>query len=99
MFKVFRLMDEATALDWRRKPLLNDFAVRMEPLDLPRGVKDRLCAFMRSLGLRFGCVDMIVTPSGEHVFLEVNPNGQWYFVQLRTGQAIAEAIADILVGS
>jgi D-alanine-D-alanine ligase-like ATP-grasp enzyme len=49
------------------------------------------------MGLRYGCIDMIVTPAGEHVFLEVNPNGQWYFVQLKTGLKIAEAIADLLV--
>lgn len=97
--KILSQNDEATALDWRRKPLLNDYVVRMETAQLPEEIQGKLLTFMRALGLRFGCIDMIVTPSEEHVFLEVNPNGQWYFVQLRTGHAIAEAIADILVGS
>jgi glutathione synthase/RimK-type ligase-like ATP-grasp enzyme len=89
--------DEQTAIDWRAKPKLNDFEVRMEPTVLPGDVERRLREFMAAMGLRYGCIDMIVTPAGEHVFLEVNPNGQWYFVQLKTGLKIAEAIADLLV--
>ena len=89
--------DELTALDWRAKPKLNDFEVRMEPVELPEDICQRILAFMRRMGLRYGCLDIIVTPSGEYVFLEVNPNGQWYFVQLRTGVNIAEAIAEALV--
>ena len=40
---------------------------------------------------------MIFTPDKKYVFLEINPNGQWYFVQLRTGEEIALAIADLLI--
>lgn len=89
--------DVGTSTDWRRKPLLNDFSVKMEIVVLPENVERNLMLFMRELGLNFGCVDMIVTPQGEHVFLEINPNGQWYFVQLETGADIARAIAEKLV--
>ncbi len=95
--KIHSQADELTAIDWRAKPKLNDFEVRMEPTVLPPDVEAKLRRFMSLMGLRYGCIDMIVTPSGEHVFLEVNPNGQWYFVQLRTGIEIADAIADLLV--
>jgi hypothetical protein len=36
---------------------------------------------MRSLGIVFGCFDFIVTPAGEHVFLEVNPMGQFLWIE------------------
>ena len=88
--------DALTAIDWRSKPKLNDFNVHMEPTMIPLDIERRLRAFMRSMGLTYGCVDMVVTPSDEYVFLEVNPNGQWYFVQLRTGLVIADAIAGLL---
>lgn len=88
--------DELTAIDWRAKPKLNDFEVRMAPTELPYDIGSKLKKFMALMGLRYGCIDMIVTPEGEHVFLEVNPNGQWYFIQLRTGAQIAGAIADML---
>lgn len=89
--------DEETALDWRRKPKLNDFEVTMEMIDLPMMIEDRILKFMKNMGLRFGCIDMIVPPEGEYVFLEINPNGQWYFIQLKTEAQIAKAIADLLM--
>jgi hypothetical protein len=36
---------------------------------------------MRSLGILFGAFDFIVTPEGEHVFLEVNASGQFLWVE------------------
>jgi hypothetical protein len=42
-------------------------------------------------------VDLRRTPSGEHVFLEVNTAGQWLFVEQATGQPIAQALAEALV--
>ena len=36
---------------------------------------------MRSLGIVFGGFDFIVTPGGEHVFLEVNPEGQFLWIE------------------
>jgi len=52
---------------------------------------------MRRMGLKYGCIDMIVTPEGRYVFLEVNPSGQWYFIQMSTHLEIASAIADLVV--
>jgi D-alanine-D-alanine ligase-like ATP-grasp enzyme len=49
--------------------------------------------------LRFAALDFIVTPDGEYVFLEANPNGQWAWIEHETGLPIAAAIADALEGS
>jgi hypothetical protein len=40
---------------------------------------------------------MVLTPEDEYVFLEVNPNGAWDFIQDMTGLPIATAIAELLV--
>ena len=95
--KIYSQEDEETSLDWRKKPKTNDFDVRMEPVVLPEAVTAKLRAYMSAVGLRYGSFDLIVTPEGQYVFLEVNPNGQWYFVQTRTGLPIASALADLLV--
>ncbi len=95
--KIHSQNDRETALDWRRKPKLNDSEVRMEPTSLPKDIHERIRSFMGAIGLRFGCIDMIVTPKHEYVFLEVNPSGQWYFIQTRTHLKIAQAIARLLV--
>jgi len=65
--------------------------------ELPQAVSSGLLRLMRRLGLRYGAVDMRRTTAGEHYFLEVNPAGQWHFVEQRTGLPIAAAIADDLI--
>lgn len=53
---------------------------------------------MQLMCLRFAAIDMIVTPEGDHVFLEANPNGQWAWIEDETGLPIAAAMADALEG-
>ena len=52
---------------------------------------------MRDLGLVFGAVDLICTPAGEHVFLEVNPGGEWGMLERDLGLPISEASASALL--
>jgi glutathione synthase/RimK-type ligase-like ATP-grasp enzyme len=52
---------------------------------------------MAKLGLIFGAIDLIRTPAGEHVFLEVNPTGEWGMLERDLGYPISEAIADALL--
>lgn len=68
----------------------------VEPYELPPAVEERLRAFMRRLGLVYGAIDMRVTPDGDVVFLEVNPSGQWLFVEQRSGLDITGAVTDAL---
>ena len=49
---------------------------------------------METFGLNFGCFDFAITKTGEPVFLECNPNGQWLWVQNLTGMPIGKAIAE-----
>jgi glutathione synthase/RimK-type ligase-like ATP-grasp enzyme len=72
-------------------------AARVEAVDLPPDVVARLHALMDRLGIVYGAVDMRRTPAGEHVFLEVNPAGQWLFIEQRTGQRISDAMTDLMV--
>lgn len=69
---------EAGAEDWRNMHITR---VPMTPYDMPGSVLDRVRRFMREIGIVFGCFDFIVTPDGEHVFLEVNQAGQWLWVE------------------
>lgn len=66
------------------------------PYTLPDQVADNLLALMDQMNLRFGAIDFRVTSGGEHVFLEVNPAGEFLFVSERTGQPIPAAIAAAL---
>jgi len=68
---------EATRLDWRAAGA----QLRVEPDRLPPAVEEACRRLMRALGIYFGAFDFIVTPEGEHVFLEVNPAGQFLWVE------------------
>ena len=66
---------------------------------MPDEVVVKLRAFMGVLGLIYSAIDMRLTPDGEYVFLEVNPAGQWLFIEDRTGQPITAAVAEHLLTS
>ena len=79
-----------STVDWRRG------VVEGYPFELPREIRDLCVKLVSVLGLRFGCIDMIVDEDDRYYFLEINPNGQWQFVQEWTGFPIGESIARIL---
>ena len=79
-----------TATDWRRGQ------AKFEPFNLPKEISTKLISFMKVYGLKYGAFDLILTPEGRFVMLELNPNGQWAFVQGFTGLPISEALADLL---
>jgi MvdC family ATP-grasp ribosomal peptide maturase len=80
--------------DWRRAP---PDECRWQQAQLPAEVSSGLQVLMSELGLVFGAVDFICTPSGEHVFLEVNPSGEWGMLERDLGLPISEAIAETLL--
>jgi glutathione synthase/RimK-type ligase-like ATP-grasp enzyme len=70
-------------VDWRIAPLQELGVTRIE---LPADVQARCRALMKRLGLVFGCIDLIVTPAGQHVFLEINQMGQFLWVEDMCGE-------------
>jgi hypothetical protein len=83
---------QETIIDWRRRP----FDIEKEPFDLPMDVAEKVREFMRRFGLLYGAFDFIVTPDGRYVFLEVNPAGQYLWVETVTKMPITAALADLL---
>jgi len=69
---------------------------RVRKARLPREVALGLRSLVSRLGLRYAAVDLRRTEEGEHLLLEVNPSGQFLFVERRTGQPVAEALCDLL---
>ena len=69
--------DPRTVTDYR------DFSaeIRYSAERLPPELERRCLELVRSYGLNYGAIDLIVTPQGEHVFLENNPVGQFLFIE------------------
>ena len=85
----------ATSMDWRA-----DLSRPLTPqrVELPPQIEERCILLMRKLGLAFGCIDLIVTPQGEYVFLEVNEMGQFLWVEQREPACpLLRAFATLLI--
>ncbi len=87
-------VDAPDLIDWRTA---SPGAVSWRGGTVPDETTKSLRVFMNTLGLRYGAIDLIRTPTGEHVFLEVNPTGEWGMLERDLGLPISEAIADALV--
>ncbi len=82
-----------TTIDWRRYDFSN---VKHEKWNLPVEIERKLVALLKQFHLAYGAIDMILTPDGEYVFLEINPNGQWTWIEELTGMPISQAMAEML---
>lgn len=85
---------ERGAVDWRHAGY---GALPIHPWELDGDIAAKCLRLMRRLGLDLAGLDLIVTPQGETIFLEVNAMGQWLWVQEATGMPIASAIVDRLL--
>ncbi|MDJ0737517.1 MAG: MvdC family ATP-grasp ribosomal peptide maturase [Nostocaceae cyanobacterium] len=84
----------ASTLDWRRA---SGDACVWQTHEMPSEIAERLQAFMGKFGLVFGAFDFILTPSGEYVFLEINPTGEWGMLERDLNYPISGAIAEALL--
>ncbi len=82
-------------VDWRREgvALIDEW----KEYELPAGIGDKLFRLMDRLGLDYGAIDFIVTPEGTHVFLEINPAGEFFWLEKTPGFPISDAIAEALL--
>jgi glutathione synthase/RimK-type ligase-like ATP-grasp enzyme len=79
-------------IDWRKAYS----ELRMEPYELPDAVVAKCHDLLNRMNLVFGCIDLIVTPDGEYVFLEVNQMGQFLFLERYAGVPLLDAFAEFL---
>lgn len=84
---------EETQVDWRQgsRPDL-----KHERIELPQEIEEKCFRLMQCLNLRYGAIDLVCDQRGKLWFLEINPNGQWAWIENLTGYPIAAAIVDEL---
>ncbi|MCL6297551.1 hypothetical protein [Streptomyces kronopolitis] len=86
---------EAGRIDWR-----SDYASHTyKTCDPPPEVATGVLHMLDQLGLPYGAFDFVVTPERQWQFLEVNPSGQYGFIEQATGLPITAAICDYLEGA
>ena len=82
---------ETERLDWRL-----DLDTPMSPVRLEAAVERQLGDVLERLGLRMGVADLKITPAGDPVWLELNPQGQFLFLEGLTGLDLTGAFSDFL---
>ena len=76
-----------------------DNTVSFQPWELPASTSEGLDALMRKLGLAFGVIDLRISARDNLVyFLEVNPQGQFVYLEVKTGLPIVRSVAASLAG-
>ena len=88
--------DPSACIDWRKtaNPKLPHFRI-----DLPPSLTAKLLDLMSRLSLTYGAIDLVLTPDGRYIFLEVNPNGQWLWLDDMLSLGISRAVAEWLSGN
>jgi glutathione synthase/RimK-type ligase-like ATP-grasp enzyme len=82
---------ETEHLDWRL-----DLDTPMSPVPLEAAVERQLGDVVERLGLRMGVADLKITPAGDPVWLELNPQGQFLFLEGLTGLDLTGVFSDFL---
>jgi len=83
-------------VDWRNNALTS--MDQWEPYELPEKIHLKLNQLMNFFGLNYGGIDIIVTPDDEYIFLEVNPGGEFYWLEKYAQLPLSDAFADVLLG-
>ena len=87
---------ESARKDWRAAAVDEEGDVGHEVYELPERVHAALQRLLRSFEINFASIDLIVTPEGEFVFLDLNPNGQWLWLEEELGLPLVAGMADLL---
>jgi len=96
--QIFATRVNSEAVDYRYAGR-DGLDVDMEPCQLPEREQGRCLSLSRMLGLPLCGIDLKLTPAGEYYCFEVNPSPAYSYYQEHSGQPIAAAIIDYLVGA
>lgn len=82
--------DSEVPLDWRTKKN----GLRFSRCEFPDDLAERCVSYVREAGLVFGAIDL-AEHAGRFFFLEINPSGEWGWLQKPSGFPIAQAMCDV----
>jgi len=82
--------DKSSQVDWRAT---DDPHLAHRIHKLPNEIADLCRRLVINLGLSFGAIDLALKSDGSYIFLEINPNGEWVWLEDQLGFPISDRIA------
>lgn len=79
-------------IDWRTQK----DGLKFSLCTLPDDIEGSCRSYVKQNGLLFGAIDL-VKRNDEWIFLEINPNGEWGWLQKPHGIPIAETLCDLMI--
>lgn len=86
--------DDDVKIDWRR---VSPSEIKHEIYELPKIIKTKCIDLVKTLGLMYGAIDLIKKPDNSYVFLEINCDGQFGWVEHFTKMPINDALVNLLL--
>ncbi len=86
-------IDRHRKTDWRH---VSAVPSKWYSIELPPDIADKSVQIVKHFGLQFGALDFARTPTGEYVFFEVNPNGQWVWLEIELGLPMSQSLIRLL---
>jgi glutathione synthase/RimK-type ligase-like ATP-grasp enzyme len=68
----------------------------IKAIKLENSIIEGCIKIVNSLRLRYGAIDFVVDKRSRLIFLEINPTGDWYWIERQTGLPITEAMVDLI---
>ena len=86
---------ESSRVDWRAT---DDRNLEHRVHELPSTLIRRCRRLVSHLGISFGAIDFALKKDGTYVFFEINPNGEWLWIEDLLKMPISDRIAAWLGG-
>ena len=83
-------------LDWRAEQQFDFSEQEWFPHELTMADEHKLCALSQLLGVEFGRYDFMLNKDNELVFLELNANGQWVFLDIEDKYSLLDSVVEWL---
>lgn len=89
--KVFAIeitKDDKSEVDWRKPEIKKSY----KEIILPKEISNKLVKLNKSFNLIYSAIDLIKKPNGQFVFLEINPVGEWVWLESELKLNISEIL-------
>ncbi len=80
-------------VDWRE---IVPSEQKWEAHPLPDSLREAICEYMKTLRLDFGRLDFLLDERGEYWFCEVNPNGQFAWLDLQREFGLLDSVVRVI---